>query len=106
MKISIDVENIRCGGCANTITKKLSDIEGINAVEVAIEEQVVTIDTEMSPFVALTVAALLKMGYPRKVRLKALPHSKARQNRLSAAQSEKSVNQFTPKKAPLICGLV
>ena len=66
MKISINVENIRCGGCANTITKKLNDIEGINAVEVAIEEQVVTIDTENESLRGAAVAALLKMGYPEK----------------------------------------
>ena len=66
MKISIDVENIRCGGCANTITKKLNDIEGINAVEVAIEEQVVTVDTENESLRGIAVAALLKMGYPEK----------------------------------------
>lgn len=66
MKISINVENIRCGGCANTITKKLNDIEGINAVDVAIEEQVVTVDTENESLRGTAVAALLKMGYPEK----------------------------------------
>lgn len=66
MKISIDVENIRCGGCANTITKKLSAIQGINAVEVAIEDQVVTIDTDDESVRDTTVAALLAMGYPEK----------------------------------------
>ncbi len=35
--MEIYVENIKCGGCANTITKNLSAIEGISDVVVDIE---------------------------------------------------------------------
>ena len=66
MKISINVENIRCGGCANTITKKLTAIEGINAVDVAIEDQIVTIDTDDGSMRNATVKALMAMGYPEQ----------------------------------------
>ena len=66
MKISIPVENIRCGGCANTITKKLTALDGINAVDIAIEEQIVTIDTDHEAMREPTVAALLAMGYPEQ----------------------------------------
>ena len=83
MKISINVENIRCGGCANTITKKLSAIEGINAVEVAIEDQVVTIDTDDESVRDADCCGFIgRWVIPRKVRLKDSPHSKARPNRL------------------------
>ena len=66
MKVSIEVENIRCGGCANTITKKLTAIEGVDTVDVAIEEQVVTIDSDDESLRDEVVAALYKMGYPER----------------------------------------
>lgn len=66
MKISIKVENIRCGGCANTITKKLNETDGINAVEVAIEDQIVTIETDDESIRDSAVKALLAMGYPEQ----------------------------------------
>ncbi len=66
MKISINVENIRCGGCANTITKRLKTIDGVNSVDVAIEDQIVTIDTDDESVRNATVKALLALGYPEQ----------------------------------------
>ena len=66
MKINIEVENIRCGGCANTITKKLMSIEGVNSVDVAIEQQIVTVESEDESARLAYVEALLAMGYPEK----------------------------------------
>lgn len=66
MNISIEVENIRCGGCANTITKKLKAIEGVDAVDVAIEDQIVTIDSNNESVRDDAVAALFNMGYPER----------------------------------------
>jgi copper chaperone len=66
MKISISVENIRCGGCANTISKKLKAIDGINDVEVAIDDQLVTIDTDDEAMREPAVTALFAMGYPEQ----------------------------------------
>lgn len=66
MNFSIEVENIRCGGCANTISKKLSAIEGVDAVDVAIEDQVVSIDSENENVRDDVVAALYKIGYPER----------------------------------------
>ena len=64
MKIRIEVENIRCGGCTNTITKKLTSIDGIESVDVAVDDQVVTLDAKDESVRAEAVAALIKMGYP------------------------------------------
>ena len=58
MKISINVENIRCGGYANTISKKLKAIDGINDVEVAIDDQIVTIDSDDTNIREAVVKAL------------------------------------------------
>ncbi|MGK0272474.1 MAG: copper chaperone [Cocleimonas sp.] len=57
MKISIEIENIRCGGCTKTITKKLMPIEVINGVDVAVD----VVDESLRNNV---VIALTKMGYP------------------------------------------
>ncbi|PHS23760.1 MAG: heavy metal transporter [Methylophaga sp.] len=66
MKISIDVENIRCDGCANTITKKIMALEGVESVDIAIEDQIVTIEAKDDTGYQSYVKALLAMGYPEK----------------------------------------
>ncbi|MFW5425863.1 MAG: heavy-metal-associated domain-containing protein [Methylophagaceae bacterium] len=66
MQINIEVENIRCGGCANTITKKLMSLDGVEQVDIAIEEQAVTIEAEDDSNRATYIEALLAMGYPEK----------------------------------------
>ena len=38
MTNSITVQNIKCGGCANSIQKKLSNITGVSNIEIDIEE--------------------------------------------------------------------
>ena len=66
MKVIINVENIRCGGCANSITKKLMAIEGVNNVDIAIDEQVVTVEAENDSNRSAYITALLAMGYPEQ----------------------------------------
>jgi copper chaperone len=65
MQHIIEVENIKCGGCANTITGKLGRIDGVGAVEVDIEHGRITIDAPDDSR-DLLVAALLARGYPEK----------------------------------------
>jgi len=66
MKINITVENIRCGGCTNTITKKLMAIEGVKAVDISVDDQVVTIDADSDSNRALYISTLLALGYPER----------------------------------------
>jgi copper chaperone len=66
MKVSIEVENIRCGGCANTITKKLLKNDAIEAVDIAIEDQIVTVDVADESQRAVAVEILAGLGYPEK----------------------------------------
>ena len=62
---TIAVENIKCGGCANTIKTRLSALDGVDAVSVGIEEGLVSIegDSTRRSFVS---AELLRLGYPEK----------------------------------------
>jgi len=66
MKIRIKVENIRCSGCANTITKKLMALGGVQSVDVSIDEQIITIETEGEAVRSPYVESLLAMGYPEQ----------------------------------------
>ena len=66
MILTIPVENIRCGGCMNTITKKLLLLEGVKAVDISLDEQVVSIEAENDTHRAAYIEALLAMGYPEQ----------------------------------------
>ncbi len=67
MEYKFQVENIRCGGCANTITKKLREINGVKDVHVNVEDKQVivttepTIDAEIHHILS---EKLVKLGYP------------------------------------------
>lgn len=59
----IEVENIKCGGCAGSIRKGLSAMEGVDKVEVDIEGGIVEVDAaeDLRPQIARKLAS---MGYP------------------------------------------
>ncbi|MDH5710914.1 MAG: heavy-metal-associated domain-containing protein [Gammaproteobacteria bacterium] len=63
MIYEISVENIKCGGCAGTITKKINEIEGVNSTNVEIETGLVKIDA-VEGLRDTLVSNLLKLGYP------------------------------------------
>ncbi|HEA19792.1 hypothetical protein LCGC14_1600590 [marine sediment metagenome] len=64
MKTAIIVQNLKCGGCAKTITSKLWEVRNISDVAVDVESAVVSIVYENMND-ALTVKNKLKsLGYP------------------------------------------
>ncbi|GAB6034038.1 heavy-metal-associated domain-containing protein [Galenea microaerophila] len=63
-QIIIVVENIKCGGCANSIQKKLREIAGVSAVEVEIERGAVIVELTDESVIEAVKDALAKMGYP------------------------------------------
>ena len=61
---NITIANLSCGGCVKTITKKLTEIEGVERVNVDLETNVVSVDhTEAVSREQLT-EKLLSIGYP------------------------------------------
>jgi len=60
---TISVENIKCGGCASTISSKLNALDIVDSCQVDIENGVITVngDVTQKPTVA---QVLLKLGYP------------------------------------------
>lgn len=63
MSWTIAVENIKCGGCANSITKALMAIPGVSYANVDIENGDVHIEGDESLRPTLT-KRLLELGYP------------------------------------------
>lgn len=65
MKTVFEVANVRCGGCANTITKALKEagFEEVN-VDLTCEPRKVTIEIEDEAQSAQAQAILRSLGYP------------------------------------------
>ena len=64
MKFNFKVQNLKCGGCANSITKKLSSLNEVNSVEVNTESAEVSIETNNENSEKTLKDALLNLGYP------------------------------------------
>jgi len=77
MPYTLCVENIKCGGCAHTITSKLEALESIEQVSVDIEKGEVTINGDEAQRENV-LAALLKMGYPETGTAEGIAAAKAR----------------------------
>jgi copper chaperone len=77
MSYKLSVENIKCGGCANTITTRLNELDAVNDCQVDIENGVVTIDGDDSSQAEIT-ALLLKLGYPETGTAEGLKAAKAK----------------------------
>ena len=60
----IEILNLKCGGCTNTIKKGIVSIEGISDVMVDLESSKVTVDTDDESVVLSVKKKLSKMGYP------------------------------------------
>ena len=78
MQIVVEVENIKCGGCANSITSKLKEDTRIQDVAVDIEHGVVTLQADSDEVRADAIASLLKMGYPETGSVEGLKSVKAK----------------------------
>ena len=67
MAVTIQVENIKCAGCANSIQKKLLALDSVKTVEVNIETGMVVCATEnVNQEIEQQIAQqLLNMGYPQ-----------------------------------------
>lgn len=64
MKTALAIQNLKCGGCAHTITAKLTELEAISNVKVDLESAKVSFEHKNDED-ALAVANKLKsLGYP------------------------------------------
>ncbi|HEB81696.1 MAG TPA: cation transporter [Gammaproteobacteria bacterium] len=77
MAYQVSVENIKCGGCAGTIKKRLNELDAVNDCEVDIENGIVSIDGDESHKDEV-VALLLKLGYPESGTAEGIAAAKAK----------------------------
>ena len=62
---TIQVENLKCGGCASTIKKGLISIEGIETVTIEVETSEVSINSDNTVIIDSAIKKLSTMGYPQ-----------------------------------------
>ncbi len=60
---TISVDNLKCGGCANTITKRLEKIAGVSGVQVDVDKGLVSFEGDAAAY-SQAVHRLDQLGYP------------------------------------------
>lgn len=63
--LTFNVENIKCGGCENTIRKGLSNIAGVSEVQIDRDQQRITLLADAAERNAIA-EKLRSMGYPEQ----------------------------------------
>ena len=64
MNLIIEVQNLKCEGCAGTITSKILALEGVEKVIVDVESSAVEVSIEEEAFSETVVTGLSELGYP------------------------------------------
>ena len=63
MKTDIQIENLKCSGCAATIKKGILAIEGVTEIAIDVEKSIVSIVSENENLEKIKTK-LSKLGYP------------------------------------------
>ncbi len=61
---TLEILNLKCGGCANSIKKGILTIEGVEEVLVDLETSKVTVNTVDESLILKVKEKLSSMGYP------------------------------------------
>lgn len=61
---TIEIVNLKCNGCVNTVKKGLLSIEGIQKVDVDLSASKITIPSDDTELLETVKAKLSTMGYP------------------------------------------
>lgn len=61
---TIEISNLKCGGCANSIRKGILTIKGVDEVSVDLETSNVTVNTDSEEVILIVKEKLSSMGYP------------------------------------------
>jgi len=64
MSFSIEVENLKCSGCAKSIQKALAQLPLVDHVSVDLEKEMVILDG--NPDIEKVTQTLRRLGYPLK----------------------------------------
>ncbi len=77
MEQTIDVENIKCGGCANTIRKKLTETFSPDSIEIDVEQNRITLSADALDMESVE-ETLRSIGYPKRGTAEGLDNVKAK----------------------------
>ncbi|NRA93617.1 MAG: heavy-metal-associated domain-containing protein [Psychroserpens sp.] len=64
MKSTLNIQNLKCGGCANTIITRLEELDQVNLVTVDNDANSVSFEHEENSALDAAKALLSKLGYP------------------------------------------
>ncbi|WP_299097951.1 heavy-metal-associated domain-containing protein [uncultured Winogradskyella sp.] len=64
MEATIEIQNLKCGGCANTITTQLSKLNGISEVTVNNDKNLVSFNFNSNEDLEVVKTKLSDLGYP------------------------------------------
>ena len=63
-KITLAIQNLKCGGCATAIKMNLAKIEGVSGVDVDDEHGTVTLSEWTKDSMVTVKSELRRLGYP------------------------------------------
>ena len=64
MRTTVHIQNLKCGGCANTIINKLTEIQGVYDVSINNKEESVSFDFNTPHDFEEAKHVLSRIGYP------------------------------------------
>ena len=64
MKTTVQIQNLKCNGCASTINNKLSGLKDINEVSVDVENDSVSFEYKTKENLETVKKELHNLGYP------------------------------------------
>ncbi len=64
MKTTVQIQNLKCHGCASTIKNKLLGLENINDVSIDVENDSVSFEYDTEETIEIAKKELHKLGYP------------------------------------------
>ena len=64
MKATVQIQNLKCGGCKATIISELSKLNTVKNISVNIEDSTVSLEYESESELTTIKSKLSKLGYP------------------------------------------
>jgi len=64
MKTTVHIQNLKCGGCVNTISKKLNSLDDVSEVTIEVEDNSVTFEYSEAHTLDVVKKTLADIGYP------------------------------------------
>lgn len=64
METTLKIQNLKCGGCANTITTRLNELDNIDHVTVDNHNNAVSFSYNNEAHLEQAIGLLSKLGYP------------------------------------------